>query len=99
MLRNILFTAAVTAIVAPVAMATNAMAGSSSSPETGKQYARSAAHSVPQHDRQPVAQRVFARDYGNDSAAHYAVPLRTSVFHGPGDVNVAHLCAAQGICD
>ena len=68
-------------------------------PETGKQHARSAAHSVPQHDRQPVAQRVFARDYGNDSAAHYAAPPKTSVFRGPGYVNVPRLCAAQGICD
>jgi uncharacterized membrane protein len=68
-------------------------------PETGKQHARSAAHSVPQHHRQPVAQRVFARDYGNDSAAHYAVPSKTSDVWGPGYVNVPRLCAAQGICD
>jgi hypothetical protein len=99
MLRNILFTAAVAAIVAPVAMTTDAMAGSSRSPETGKQYARSAAHSVPQHRRQHVAHRAFARGVSNDSAAHYAVPPNISPFSQSGYVNVPRLCAAQGICD
>jgi hypothetical protein len=99
MLRSILFAAAVATIVAPVVVTADAMAGSSTSPETGKQHARLAARSVPQHHRQHVAHRAFARGFGNDSAAHYAVPPKTSVFHGPGYVNGPHLCAAQGICD
>jgi hypothetical protein len=98
MLRNILFTTAVAAIVASVAMTTNATAGSSRSPQTARQYARSAAHSVPQHRRQHDARRAFARGV-NDSAAHYAVPPNISLFSEPGYVNVPRLCAAQGICD
>ena len=58
MLRNVLFTAAVAATVAPAILTTDAMAGSATSPETGKQHARSAAHSVLQHRRRPVAQSV-----------------------------------------
>jgi hypothetical protein len=98
MLRNILLTAAVTAIIAPVVLTTDANARSATSPKTGKQHARSAAHSLAQHRRQDGAQRAFARDYDND-AVHYAVPPKTSVFHGAGYANVPRLCAAQGLCD
>jgi hypothetical protein len=55
MLRNILFTAA---ILAPAILTSDAMAGSSTLPETGKQHARSATHSVPQHRRPLVAHRL-----------------------------------------
>jgi hypothetical protein len=55
MLRNLLFAAAAAAIVAPVVLTTDAMANSSTSPETGKQHARLGAHSVPQHRRRLVA--------------------------------------------
>jgi hypothetical protein len=99
MLRNILLTAAVAALIAPVVLTNDAMAGSSTSPKTGKQHARSAAHSLAQHRRQAVAQRAFGRDYENDFAVHYAVPPKTSVFHGAGYANVPRLCAAQGLCD
>lgn len=99
MLRNILLTAAVTAIIAPVVLTTDAMAGSSTSLKTGKQHGRSAAHSLAQHRRQDIAQPAFARDYDNDFAVHYAVPPKTSVFHGAGYANGPRLCAAQGLCD
>jgi hypothetical protein len=64
MLRNILFAAAVAAIVAPLAMTAEAMPGSSTSPETGKQHAHLGAHSVPQHRRQGIAHWTFARGFG-----------------------------------
>jgi succinylarginine dihydrolase len=99
MLRNILLTAAVAWIMAPVVLTTDAMAGSSTSPKTGKQHARSAAHSLAQHRRQDAARRAFARDYDNNFAVHYAVPPKTSIFHGAGSANVPRLCAAQGLCD
>jgi hypothetical protein len=98
-MRNILLTAAVAAIIAPVVLTTDAMAGSSTSLKTEKQHARSAAHSLAQHRRQGSAQRAFARDYDNDFAVYYAVPPKTSVFHGAGYANVPRLCAAQGLCN
>jgi hypothetical protein len=70
MLRNILFTAA---IVAPAILATDAMAASTTSPETGKQHARTAAHSVLQRRRRPVA---------------HPVPPQVSVFRAQGYVYV-----------
>jgi hypothetical protein len=84
MLRNILFTAAVAAIVAPVVMTSDAMAGSSTSPETGKQYARSAAHSVLQHRRRPVA---------------HSVPPQVSVFQGQGYVYVPRMGIVDEACN
>jgi hypothetical protein len=45
-----------------------------------KQHARSAAIPSPHYDPQHVTQRAFARNRGNDSAAHYALPPKTSVF-------------------
>jgi hypothetical protein len=70
MWRNILFTAAV---VAPAILTTDAMAGSFTPPETGKQHARSAAHSVPQHRRPLVA---------------HSVRPKGSIFRGEGYVYV-----------
>jgi hypothetical protein len=61
------------AIIASVVLTTDAMAGSSTSPKTGKQHARSAAHFVPQHRRRLVA--------------HSVVPT-VSVFRGEGYVFV-----------
>jgi hypothetical protein len=94
MLRNLLFTAAVAAIVAPVVMTTNAMAGSSTSTEIGKRYARSAAHSAPQHHRRHAAHRTFTHR-SNEAAAYYSVRPKVSVFHGPGYVYVP----GKGIVD
>jgi hypothetical protein len=73
MLRNTLFTAAVVAIVAPVVLTTDAMAGSSTSTETVKRHARSSAHFVPQHRRLPVA---------------HSVAPQVSAFRGQGYVYV-----------
>jgi hypothetical protein len=73
MLRNIVFAAAVATIVAPIAVTTDAMAGSSTPTETVKQHARSAAHSAPRHHRRLVAHPVLSK---------------VSVFRGPGYVFV-----------
>jgi hypothetical protein len=99
MLRNALFMATVAAIVAPVVLTTDVIAGSSTSPKTGRQHARLVAHSVPQYRDQHAAHRAFARGAGNGSAGHYTVPPDISLFNGPGYVNAPRLCAAQGICD
>jgi hypothetical protein len=85
MLRNLLFSAAVAAIVAPVVMTTDAMAGSSKSTEIGKRHARSAAHTA--HHHQHAAHRTFTHSLSNDAAA--------SVFRGPGYVYVPR----KGIVD
>ncbi len=95
MLRNLLFTAAVTAIVAPVVMTADAMAGSSTSTEIGKRHVRSAAHSTPQHHHQFAARRTFTRGFNNDAAAYYSVRPNVSVFRGPGYVYVPR----KGIVD
>lgn len=94
MLRNLLFTAAVAAIVAPVVMTSDAMAGSSTSTQFGERYARSGAHSVPQHHRQHAAHRTFTHR-SNEAAAYYAVRPKVSVFRGPGYVYVP----GKGIVD
>jgi hypothetical protein len=94
MLRNLLFTAAVAAIVAPVVMTTDAMAGSSTSAEIGKRYARSATHSAPQHHRQHAAHRTFTHR-STEAAAYYSVRPKVSVFRGPGYVYVP----GKGIVD
>jgi hypothetical protein len=95
MLRNIPFVAAAAAIVALVAVTTDAMAGSSTSTETGKQHARSAAHSAPQHDRRHAAHRTFTHGFGNDAGAYYPVLPKVLVFRGQGYVYVPR----KGIVD
>jgi hypothetical protein len=87
MLRNLLFSAAVAAIVAPVIMTSDAMAGSSKSTQIGNRHARSAAHTAPQHHHQHAAHRTFTHGLSNDAAA--------SVFRGPGYVYVPR----KGIVD
>jgi hypothetical protein len=95
MLRIILFAAAAAAIVALVAMTTDARAGSSTSTETGKQHARSAAHSAPQHNHQHAAHRTFPRAFSDGAGAYYAVLPKVLVFRGQGYVYVPR----KGIVD
>lgn len=84
MLRNILFAGA--AIVAPIAMTTDAMAGSST--ETGKQHACWGAYSAPRHHHQHAAYRTFTHGLSRDAGTYYSVLPEVSAFRGQGYVYV-----------
>jgi hypothetical protein len=64
------------------------MAGASTSIETGKQHACSAAHCAPQHNRQHAAHRTFTHGFGNDAETYYPVLPKVLVFRGQGCVYV-----------
>jgi hypothetical protein len=98
-LRNLLVTAAVTAIVAPVVMTTDGMAGSSTSTEIGKRHVRSAAHSAPQHHHQLAAHHTFTQGLNNDAAAYYSARPKVSVSRGPGYVYVPRLGIIDEACN
>jgi hypothetical protein len=84
MLRSIVFTAAVVAIVAPVVLTTDAMAGSSTSTEPMKRHVRPSAHFVPQHRRRPVA---------------HSVAPQVSAFRGQGYVYVPRKGIVDEACN
>jgi hypothetical protein len=96
MLRNMLFAVAVTAIVAPGANSTRAMAGS---PDGREQDA--AAYSMSQHRRWHVAHRSFTQGFAVGPAPYYgyAVPPRVPVFRGPGYVFVPRNGIADEACN
>jgi hypothetical protein len=95
MLQNILFVAAAAAIVALVGVTTDGMAGSSTSAETGKQHARSAAHCAAQHNRQRAAHRTFTDGFRHGAELYYPVRPKVLLFCGQGYVYVPR----KGIVD
>jgi hypothetical protein len=99
MLRNILFVAAAAAIVALVAVTTDAMAGSSTSAETGKQHARSAARSAPQHNHRRAAHRTFTDGFRHDAEPYYPVRSKVLLFRGQGYVYVPRKGIADEACN
>jgi hypothetical protein len=92
MLRNMLFAFAVATIVAPGAMTTEAIAGSS---EGREQDAHSAAYSTPQQRRWHVAHRSFTHGFGGYYGS--AVLPRASAFRVPGYIYVPGI--VDGACN
>jgi hypothetical protein len=99
MWRITLFAVAEAAVVALVAKTTDAMAGSSTSTETGKQHARSAAHSTAQHNHQHAAHRTFTHALSNHAGAYYPVLRKVLAFRGQGHVYVPRKGIADEPCN